>query len=151
MTIGLALFFAMLDDLYLAEALIYDTIDAIENIDFNSITQIAIRVQIYTTSYNIICISGIFAIKFSFLFFFRNILSRIRPLTIWWRCVTVYVAVAWAFSVGFSVYGCPYVDERASTWIRERLLLHKLTGYSQLRPGRRVVESSRRQHCAHRI
>lgn len=115
MTVALGLFFTMINDLYIVEALIYDIEDVLFAIPFDQIQDIAIRIQIYTLSFNIICITGIFAIKFCFLIFFNNLLNRIRHIALYWRGVVIYTACAWAFTCGFSVYGCPYVDQRAGS------------------------------------
>ena len=111
MTVSFGVFLGFLNDVYKVESLIYDPYSASNSL--SDLIVVAKRVQLYTVVYIITSISGIFAVKFSFLFFFRNILSRIRPLVIYWRCIATFTAIAWAFSIGFSVYGCPYVDERA--------------------------------------
>ena len=56
--------------------------------------------------------TGIFAVKFSFLFFFKGLVSRIRPMTILWQAVAGSTAVALAVGCLCVVMECPYFDDR---------------------------------------
>ena len=120
----MGLWFAMMDNLYKTEALIYDPLGSI--LLFNNIIQIAIDVQTYTSVYIAISITGIFAIKFSFLFFFRSLISRLRPMVIYWRVAVTYTALAWAISVGISFVACPYFDSRAVQCAQNDMLARAL-------------------------
>ena len=124
LTVSMGLWFAMMDNLYKTEALIYDPLGSI--LLFNNIVQIAIDVQTYTSVYIAISITGIFAIKFSFLFFFRSLISRLRPLVIYWRVAVTYTALAWAISVGISFLACPYFDSRAVQCAQNDMLARAL-------------------------
>jgi hypothetical protein len=100
-----------LDDFYITEALIYNPFAS--GVNLGDAFNIAIRVQVWTTAYIIISLTGIFAIKFSFLFFFRSLIDRVYKLKIYWRFIAIYTALTWAISCGVSVIACPYFDERA--------------------------------------
>jgi len=142
MTVAFGLYFSFIDDVYVTELFIYNPFAAgtllVEAVSIGE------RVQTYTIPYIILSLSGIFAVKFSFLFFFRNILSRIQPLVLYWRVVVAYTAVVWAFSVGFSVYGCPYVDDRACKYssLRPELWLIRLVSCAQGPELWRAVDAS---------
>ena len=140
MTTSFGIFLGFFNDLYDVETFIYDPFSAGDTL--SNLIPIAEKVQLYTVAYIIVSISGIFAVKFSFLFFFRNLLSRIRPLVLYWRGVLAFTAFAWAFSIGFSVYGCPYVDGRScrfSPLCGEDSGL--MRGRSELRSGCKVGQS----------
>ena len=124
LVVSLGLWFAMLDNLYKTEALIYDPLGSL--VLFNNIVQIAIDVQTYTSVYIAISITGIFAIKFSFLFFFRSLISRLRPMVIYWRIAVAYTALAWAISVAISFVACPYFDSRAVQCAQDDMLARAL-------------------------
>ena len=50
---------------------------------------------------------SIFAVKFSFLFFFRNLIQRVRPLKIWWHVVVGITVVAACTCVPLGFMVCP--------------------------------------------
>ena len=50
---------------------------------------------------------SIFAVKFSFLFFFRNLIQRVRPLKIWWLVVVGITVVAACTCVPLGFIACP--------------------------------------------
>jgi len=49
----------------------------------------------------------IFAVKFSFLFFFKNLVRCIRSMTIYRWILTVGTGVAWAFGIAQPFISCP--------------------------------------------
>jgi hypothetical protein len=56
--------------------------------------------------------AAIFAAKFSYLFFFRHLIDRMRPLIIYWRVVVTFTAMA-AIPCILSVFiGCSRVDSQ---------------------------------------
>lgn len=124
MIVSLGLWFAMMDNLYKTEALIYDPFGSA--VQFGDIVEIAIDVQIYSTAYIAITLTGIFAIKFSFLFFFRSLINRLRPMVMYWRVVVGYTAVSWAISLGISFLACPYYDSRAIQCAQDSMLARAL-------------------------
>jgi hypothetical protein len=55
----------------------------------------------------------IFAAKFSYLFFFRQLIDRIRNLVIYWRVVVTFTAMAAILSMLLIPVTCPHVDIKA--------------------------------------
>lgn len=47
----------------------------------------------------VLYLTTIFAVKFSFLFFFRTLIRRLRAITLYWRVVSVITALAWVFGI----------------------------------------------------
>ena len=54
----------------------------------------------------------IFAVKLSFLAFFRSLIRRLRKLEIWWWCVLAVVIPSSIVLVCSNFITCPYFDER---------------------------------------
>ena len=62
--------------------------------------------------YVVLTWTALFAVKYSFLFFFQPLVSRIRPLTIWWRGVLVFTTLAWLGGyAACAIVTCPYFGE----------------------------------------
>ena len=70
----------------------------VNNFAHNSNIQDAVVVMLTTS---------IFSVKFVYLFFFRQMADRIRPLLIWWWCVFGVLVVAAPVSVFVNFIGCP--------------------------------------------
>ena len=70
--------------------------------------QRVLRYQQYIFSYLSITWTAIFAVKFAFLFFFRQMVDRVRPLEILWRVVLGVTAVSWAICVSAVFISCPH-------------------------------------------
>lgn len=59
---------------------------------------------------------AIMAVKFSFLFLFRKLIDRIRPLVIYWWVVTAFNVVVLGYGVSVYYVSCPYYyDPRSCT------------------------------------
>ena len=52
--------------------------------------------------------SAIMAAKFSFLFLFRKLIDRIKPLTMYWWVVTVFNIAVLGYGVSVYYLACPY-------------------------------------------
>lgn len=57
--------------------------------------------------------AAIFAAKFSYLFFFRHLIHRIRPLVIYWRVVITFTIMAAILSMLQNFIACILVDSQA--------------------------------------
>lgn len=64
-------------------------------------------------AYYIMTWTTIFAVKFSFLFFFRVLIRRVRGVTLYWRIVGMITVLAWAYCISGAYIICPYFDIRA--------------------------------------
>lgn len=56
----------------------------------------------------------IFAVKFSFLFFFRNMVDRMRMLVILWRVVIVTTSISFVLCISSTFIACPYIGPASS-------------------------------------
>ena len=55
--------------------------------------------------------SSLYAVKFSFLFFFRNLIQRLKPLEVWWWVVLACVIVCGAASIPLAFIICSNFTE----------------------------------------
>ena len=53
---------------------------------------------------------AIMAVKFSFLFLFRKLIDRIRPLIIYWWVVTAFNIIVLGYGVSVYYVACPYYN-----------------------------------------
>ena len=109
MTTCLGLLFTFIDDLYFSWAV---SNGFIAPQTYTEIVTIAKRLHIYTTAFIVPAWTGIVAVKFSFLFFFKSLIRRIRYLEIFWWCTVVFTASSWAAGAVAEVFTCPRFDER---------------------------------------
>lgn len=108
---SMALYFSFMDSLYMIEAIIFQG-QIPSELSFAAIEQTVSRAHVLETTALELSWTSIFAVKFSFLFFFKTLVSRIRPMTILWRIVVGVTAVAWVAGCLCVVMECPYFDER---------------------------------------
>lgn len=63
------------------------------------------------TATSVLLWTSIFCVKFSFLFFFRKLISRIRALQIYWCVVFAIVLATAVTSIGMSFFECAYFGD----------------------------------------
>lgn len=87
------------------------------------------------------------AVKLSFMFFFKALITRVRSMEVLWRGVTGAVVITWMGGCAASIVGCPYFDERSCELIAalHQRTATRLIGYSGLRKSRRASEDL--GHC----
>ena len=54
----------------------------------------------------------IMSVKFSFMFFFRDLLRQQRKMMIWWWCIFVFLFPTAAILMFSNIISCPYSGER---------------------------------------
>lgn len=54
----------------------------------------------------------IISVKFSFLFFFRGLLSQQKKMLLWWWCILVFLIPTAAIVMFSNFISCSYFDER---------------------------------------
>lgn len=94
-----------IDKAYLAEALTFPLADADVPPDFLQQTY-DYHKWITVTLMLVWC--AVMALKFSFLFLFRKLIDRIRPLIIYWYIVTTFNIAVLGFGVSVYYVSCPY-------------------------------------------
>ncbi len=98
------LFYAAEPGLYMFDAIVAGRL--IPPVDF---FQRAVNTATYGTTGLVMGWIAIFAVKFSFLFYFRTLVNRIHNLKTWWWCVFV-ICIPVAFTNIFGTFiVCPYV------------------------------------------
>ena len=66
-----------------------------------------------SAAYLILAHTAIFAVKFSFLFFFRVLVRRVRKMIVYWWTVFSIMIVVWVVTLVVDILPCPYFDLRA--------------------------------------
>ena len=62
----------------------------------------------------------IFAVKFSFISFFRVLVNRLRYMIIYWKIVVAVTAICFCFCASEVAMGCPHLDVQVrKSWGRE--------------------------------
>jgi len=113
----MGLYLSFMDSLYMIEAIIFQG-QIPSDLSFAAIAQTVSRAHVLETIALELSWTSIFAVKLSFLFFFKTLVNRIRPMTILWRVVVGVTAVAWAVGCVCVVMECPYFDDRLCMGIK---------------------------------
>lgn len=107
----MGLLYAFADSLFLEEALTTSPSSVILPPDF--LNQL-FRFHKLSDAYLVLTYTSIFAVKFSFLFFFRVLVRRMHKMIVYWWIVVAVTTVAWAVCVISIFLPCTYFDERSS-------------------------------------
>ena len=91
----MALLFVFVDDLFLVEALAGDTIPANLPVDF---LQRVSQFEKLVVGALVLTWCAIISVKFSYLFLFRKLIDRIRPMVLYWWVAVIFNAL-------ISIYG----------------------------------------------
>ena len=78
---------------------------------------LANRVQITLYVFMTVTWASIFATKFSYLLFFRQLVDRIRPLVLYWTAIVALTSIACVFCILQAFISCPYVGLQAREWL----------------------------------
>lgn len=103
----MGLYLTITDDLYMIEAIIFQG-QLPANLSFSNIEDTVNKAHILETVALELSWTSIFAVKFSFLFFFKTLVNRIRPMTILWQVVVAATTVAWVVGCLCAIMECPY-------------------------------------------
>ena len=107
------LLFKFIDDMYTSWAFANDFNRT--QITYSEIVALAERLHRYTTAFIVLAWTGIVAVKFSFLFFFKGLIRRIRYLELFWGCTVIFTACSWLAGAIAEIFTCPRFDERVCT------------------------------------
>ena len=112
----MGLYLSLTDTLYMLEAIIFQG-QLPSNFTLQGIEKTVSRAHDLETIALELSWTSIFAVKFSFLFFFKTLVNRVRPMTILWQIVVGATTVAWLVGCLCAVMECPYFgkDERMCT------------------------------------
>ena len=109
MCIGLLVQF--LDSMFLLQAHLEDRVPP--GTTQEEVDAATLKFHLYSDVFNSLSFTIVFAIKFSFLSFFKQLIRRIRKLEIYWWCVVGVAAVTWIAGFVGIYASCAYFDERA--------------------------------------
>lgn len=103
--VSFALLFTFLPSMFLTEAI---------NIGYPNpdippdVVDQAQRFHVLSDIFLVLTFTTIFAVKFSFLFFFKILIRRVRKMNGYWWTVTLITGAVWSFGVVSVFLPCPY-------------------------------------------
>lgn len=101
------------ESMYLNEAIITHSLTTEIRPNYQSLL---FQYHKYSAAYLTLIYTTIFAVKFSFLFFLRVFVRRLRNMMIYWWTVFAIMILAWPISfVAGAFLPCPYFGMRSST------------------------------------
>ena len=109
----------MYDSLYLEQAFCEDPRSVSLSLDILEQVKTGIKLLF---AYRTVIFVVIFAVKFSFLSFFRPLVRRLARLTVWWNCVAVTTILGGVFCAVNVYIICPHFDLSASRSFRHEYL-----------------------------
>lgn len=107
-----ALLYKNLENLYLIAALVRNP-GLTPQIDPSVLAKLQTVSLQYSMAFIDVCWTCIFAIKFSFLAFFRPLINRVEHIHTYYLTVVVITFISWAFVVAEPYIVCPYFGEKA--------------------------------------
>ena len=123
---AVGLFYASVSELYMLEGIVTGKV-----LPPSNPFQRAVDTATYATTALVVGWTAIFAVKFSFLFYFRTLIKRMHNLTVWWWCVFV-VCVPVAFTNIFGTFiVCPYVGVALGMTSSKAIIRHPQPNLSQ--------------------
>ena len=85
-------------------------------IDFSSLCALMTSSNKIRDAYLSLTYSTLFSVKLSFLFFFRNLVRRVRTMMVYWWTVLAIMCIAWPASIAAAVVpSCPVFCKYSST------------------------------------
>lgn len=107
------LMYEVIPSMYLVEAIL--TNDPDTSLPSNVFAQSLLFIKL-ADGFLVLTYNTIFAVKFSFLFFFRILIRRVHTMLVYWWVVAVLTAVIWAYGVIGLFAQCPHLDIRACAY-----------------------------------
>ena len=104
---ALAILYVFVDDMYLVEALQEGLSDGKVDLPSDFLMR-SFDFQKWAIICLILLWFSITAVKFSFLFLFRQLIDRLPGMILYWRFVIVYNVLAWAFGIAAYIAPCPH-------------------------------------------
>ena len=121
---SMAVLWHQLDEMYVAEALVTNTATFVV-ITGNWMDQLFWFLKI-SDAFLVLSWTSVMAVKFSFLFFFRNLIDRVRGMKRYWYVVLAISTAVWIFGCGAVFAPCPYFDLRSRAYLKPSLNLAKV-------------------------
>ena len=111
--VATGLMYEVIPSMYLVEAIL--TNDPNISLPSNFIAEPLLFHKL-SDGFLVLTYNTIFAVKFSFLFFFRVLIRRVHSMLVYWWMVAVLTAVVWAYGVIGVFLTCPYFDIRSCAY-----------------------------------
>ena len=102
------MFSVTIDKMYLVQALVFGVPGADIPPD---ILQQSYKFHKWITVTLMLAWCAIMAVKFSFLFFFRKLIERLRPMIIYWWVVTAFNVAILGYGIAVYYVACPYYND----------------------------------------
>jgi hypothetical protein len=115
LTAGTVLLYKMVDQLYLFGAIQRD-VSIISQVNSEELQDIIDHSAAKTMTIVALTWTTMFAVKFSFLAFFRQLVANVDRIQYYYWGIVVFTVVAWVFFVGQAFILCPYFGAESSTW-----------------------------------
>ena len=111
--VGTGIMYKIIPSMYLVEAILTNDPNIYLPSDFiaQSLSFHKLGIAFLVLTYN-----AIFAVKYSFLFFFRALIRRVHKMLVYWWTVAVLTAVVWAYGLIGLFATCPHFDFRACAY-----------------------------------
>lgn len=110
-SISLGLYVNFMDSMYLIEAVTEGQLPL--GTTLQTIKSEGLRLHKLSDIFLVLTWSTIFAVKFSFLFFFKALIKRVQSMEVFWRSIVAFTTITWMAGCAASIVGCPYFDERS--------------------------------------
>ena len=103
------LLFIMIPSIYWSEVFILDTFsqESIQKITTPGAPERILHYQQMQDAYLVLTWASVFSVKFAFLFFFRQMVDRLKSMVIYWRIVFVITMVSCGVCIPSSFIVCP--------------------------------------------
>jgi hypothetical protein len=115
LTAATALLYKMVDQLFLFGAIQRD-VSIISQVNAGELQDIIDNSAARTMTIVVLTWTAMFAVKFSFLAFFRQLVANVDKIQHYYWGIVAFTVVAWAFFVGQAFILCPYFGAESSTW-----------------------------------
>ena len=106
----IGLYMNFVESMYLLQASIEDRAP---NVSASDIEMATLQFHLLGNVFIGLSWTVVIAVKYSFLFFFKMLIRRVRAMEIYWRCVVVMTTVSWVAGWVGTFASCPYFDDRA--------------------------------------
>ena len=105
----MGLLYSLLDSMFIVDAAVKGKTSTVL---LSSFINLSLRFHKWGSIAFALIWTSIFSVKFSFLFFFRLLVQRVRMMVIFWWVVTIATLAAWVFAFVAIFLPCPYFDLR---------------------------------------
>ena len=107
----IGLYVNFVDSMYMLQASVEGRVP--QSIPLSEIDTATLRFHLLSDVFIVLSWTATIAIKYSFLFFFKMLIRRLRAMEIYWHCVIIVTTITWVAGFVGTIASCPYFDDRA--------------------------------------